>query len=485
MSQAQERIRVQSTWKKPIAKSGTDALAEGQSASSTAPVVATERISPAGFKFRAQASDGARVDYYVPLEREAETRDALYHAGMKVESVSPRRAVRKKTARVPKRIELAQLAEQIGDMWEAGEPPTQILTTLGLSSPNQLLATALLNAAEDVRNGASVSEALLRQTTVTAMPNPIKREAALQAGKRGRPVFPTTLIHSLAIAEETGAIEDPVTGEKRGAMQVLMEMFAYAQTRMDALWSSVRGALMYPAAVVVVLVGVVAVMLYYALPKMKDMYEAMTNGEPLPLPTRVLIGASDVAVSSSGFIGGLLFMIGVCCIIAWGRTPQGKGWFASKSLWIPYFGVMMRETNMAMCARTLGMMASGSGDLIFALRETAKAMTNPAYREMLNSVRHEFEREARPLDVLFRPYTPLVTESFHTILVTYDRSGGLDKLCARFAAVLERRCERRVEALKHVLNTYLIIPLAVLAAGVLVALYAPFFDLVGKMSQAH
>lgn len=485
MAEPQRRINVQSNWRRGRAATSTAPAKEETKKAAPAAVEMPDRKAKNGFTFRAATKDGARVDYYVPLEDETEARAALNHAGLTVELVKPRRAVRKKRARIPKRIELQQLAEQIGDLWEAGEPPTTILTSLGVSSANPLVATALQNAAQRVRNGATVSEALAEQTTVTAMPDPVKREAALAAGKIGKPVFPITLCHAVTIGEESGAIEDPLTGESRGAMQWMMHQFAEAQARMDALWTSVKGALVYPSAVLVVIIVVIFIMLYFALPQFKGMYEAMTNGGELPLPTRVLIAASDFATSTVGLILFFGLVLGAASFGAWSRTPQGRDWVAEKSLWLPIFGEMMRETNMATVARTLGMLASGSGDISFALRETARSITNPAYKRMIESVLFEFDRQARPLDVLFRPYTPLVTESFHTVLVTYDKSGSLDRHCARFAVVLENRCERRIESIKRALNTYMIIPLAILAAGVLVALYAPLTDLVGKMANAH
>jgi type II secretory pathway component PulF len=379
---------------------------------------------------------------------------------------------------------LAQIAQQLGDMWEAGEPPTRILTSLAQASPNPLVASAFLNAAAEVRNGASVSAALAAQTTATAAPDPRKREAALAAGRLGQPVFPATLSHAVNIAEKAGAFVDPQTGRERGAMIVMMERFANDQLRTDKLVSAIRGAMMYPAAVAGVASAVVAIMLYVAMPKLKEMYVGMTGDGTLPLPTRILIGASDFLVSPFGIVLGLSALLSFAGFILWGtRTPKGRDWIARRSLWVPLFGEMLREANMANLARVFGMMMAGNEGVNYALRETAAAMTNPVYREMLEDVLSEFERQARPLDVLFRPYTPLVTESFHSCLVTYEKSGGMDALMARFADVLETRNERRVEVVKHALNTYLIIPVAVLVALVVVALYMPMFDLIGKMSR--
>jgi type II secretory pathway component PulF len=440
--------------------------------------------SKAGYKFVAVSSSGHHADYHVPIESRDEAREALEAAGMTVKRIVPRSSVRRKRAKFPKRMELVPVAEQLGDQWEAGVPPTRILETLGESQPNPFLMHALLNAAVEVRNGATVSEALAMQDTVNTMPDLRKRQEALAAGKKGKPIFPTTFVHAVFIAEDAGAITDPITGEKRGAMQVMMERFADDQTRIDALMSAIRGAMMYPIGVMGVVIAVIAIMLYFAVPKLKEMYDAMTNGQQLPLPTRILIAASNFCISPLGLVMGLALFIFVLGFVAWSRTEKGRDFVGRKALWIPLFGEMLRERNMAQVARVLGMMSSGGGSLNKALRETAAATTNPAYREMVEDVLFEFEREARPLYVLFRPYTPLTTDAWHTNLISYEKSGGLDKLCARFAAVLERRNERRVETIKHVLNTYLIIPIAVFVAGVVIALYMPLFSLVGHMANA-
>lgn len=438
-----------------------------------------------GFKYRGKTPIGTPASYYVPVENEDAARQALEDAGMTAVRLSPRRGLRKRRARLPKRVEMAQLAEQFGDMWEAGEPPTRILTSLAQATANPLVATALLNAADDVRNGATVADALTAQTTVTAMPDLKKREAARAAGKTGRPVFTITFTHAVRVGEKQGAISDPETGKSRGAMQMMMERYAIDQTRTDAIISAVRGALMYPAAVFVVSLGVIGIMLYVAVPKLKELFVSMTNDATLPLPTRILIAVSDFLVSWPGL--GLLFLLllGGVGFVAWWRTEKGGEYIARHSLRLPVFGNMLRDMNVSSMARTFGMMASGSGDLKYALRETARSMTNPAYREMLLSVMSELEREARTLDILFRPYTPLVTEQFHPQLVTYHKSGGMDKLMVRFARMVETRTERNIATVKHALTTYLIIPLAVFVCGIIVALYMPLFSLAGKMANSN
>jgi type II secretory pathway component PulF len=443
------------------------------------------RQSTAGFNYRAKASIGTRADYYVPLEHEEEARAALEQAGMKIERVWPRRTMRRRHARVPKRVELALIAEMLGDMWEAGEPPTRILTSLAQSTPNRLVACAFENAAEEVRNGATFSDALAVQTTVSAMPDLKKRTAALASGKKGRLVFPITFSHALRVGEGQGAIADPLTGQKRGAMQLMMERFASDQRRNDAIISAVRGALMYPLAVFIVSVIVIGVMLYVAIPKLKEMFVSMTNDAQLPLPTRILIAVSDFLMSWPGLALGLLLLLAVVGLIVWSKTEKGGDYIARVSIKLPVFGPLLRDMHLASMSRTFGMLASGSGDLKHALRETAGAMTNPAFRDMLLAVLYELEREARTLDVLFRPYTPLVTEQFHTQLVTYHKSGGMDRLMARFAGMLEVKIERNIATFKHVLTTYIIIPLAVFVCGILVSLYMPLFSLAGKMSQSH
>ncbi len=484
MSQ-QPQVRVETNWRR--GKTSPDVAQSGEATSSAAPAANANRTSSHGFNFEAKDALGLTVEYYVPIEQEQEALEALQRAGLRVKSVSPRRSLRKKQARIPSRQEMIQLAEQLGDQWEAAEPPTQILTSLSKTTQNPLLATALLNAAEDVRNGATVSEALKNQTTVTAMPNPEKRAVAIKAGKKGRPVFPDLFCYAVHNAEEAGAVEDPLTGKSQGAMLLMMERYALDQTRIGALWASLRGAMMYPAAVIVAIIILTPIMLYYALPPIKDMFVAMTGGDgnDLPLPTRILIAVSDFAMTPTGVILCMLLLLCAVAPFVWYRTPKGKDYILRKSLWMPLFGELIRETNMATLARTLGMMASGSGDIVFALRESARAMNNPTYRDMLNSILKEYLLDARSLDILFRPYTPLVTTDFNAILVSYERSGGLDKLCARLASVLERRCERRIEVIKHTLNTYLIFPLAGAALFFLLAFYGPMISLIGKMSQGH
>ncbi len=439
-----------------------------------------------GFNFRAETSTGHSADYYMPIEDAGAVHTALERAGMQIKQISPRRSVRRKRGRVPKRTELAQIAHQLGDQWAATGSPIQVLEALAKATPNRLVASALENAASDVRNGGTVSDALAAQDTTTAEPDAAKRARLIASGKLAQPIFPLEFSHAIRIAEATGAITDPVTGEKRVAISVLMERFAIDQIRIDKFWAAIKGAAIYPIVLCVALIVTVAVMLYVVVPGMQELYTTLLNDAPLPLPTRILVFASNFMISPLGITSFCSLILGTAGFVWWStRTPKGQDFVARRSLWIPLFGEMMREAHTATFARTLGMLASGGGNIKGSLKETARSMSNPVYREMLEDIAFEMNRDARELHILFRPYTPLVTESLHPALVSYETSGMLDVKLARLAAQLEMIGERRVEAITHVVKNYTIIPLAILAGAVIVALYLPMLDVIGRLANHH
>ncbi len=419
-----------------------------------------------GFNFHAETLLGRELNYYINVPDPKQALAELSHAGVRVLDLNPRKSLRRKRAHLPKRVELAQLAEQIGDQVESGEAMPAVCALLGRNAKNPLLGGALVAAAGEIMQGKSSAEAF-----------------AMQATDAGEPIFPLTMLHGLKIAEETGAIKDPETGESRGSMQVMMQQFADAQMKADQIVSQIRGALMYPAGLIGVTLVIVTVMLYFVVPKLTEMYVSISPDALLPLPTRIIVAISNFLFTLMGVATMGVLVAGAISFVKWVRSPVGSDWIARRALFWPIFGPLLREMNATMVLRNIAMLSSGEGDLTAILSGAAKAATNPLYREMLEDVLNSFQEQSTTFDVLFRPYAKLMGDEFHTVLLTYEKTGVLDKLCIRYARVLEKRVDRKLKVLTSIMETYLIVPVGAFIGGVVIAMYMPLFDMLGKMAK--
>lgn len=418
-----------------------------------------------GFNFVGTDSFGERVTGFVQTVDESMAANELERAGIRVLSISPRTAVRQKNRR-PKGVEFATLAEQFGDLMEVGESPTQICRLLSYSQTNKMLSEALLNAGELIMNGWTLSEAF-----------------AAQKDRKGKPLFPITFICALRIGEEVGTAADAETGADRSAFLLTLHRFAEAEKKADSIRSKIRSALMYPIAVILFCFVAVAIVEYFVMPKMVELYTSLLTGEDKQLPfiTRIMIGGSDFLTSWLGILFVLLLIVGVVLLLRWARTPEGSDKIKAMSLKMPVFGTFFRHYYAAQTLRTLAMLASGIPSMTERFQVAAETSNNPVYSRMLMHVRQRFMIESTDLHKLFVPYPFLMGKEFLGVLMTFEKTADMQGTFHNYAKVVETRAERELEAVLFWLQNFAIVPVGIFVGFIVAALYSPMFELAGRI----
>jgi len=421
--------------------------------------------SATGFDYKGIDSLGAPVDGFVQTTEIDLARKELERAGIRVTFINPRRMVRQKVKK-PSMIEFASLAEQFGDLMEIGEPPTAVCRLLSHTQTNRHLADALLNAGELIRNGWSISEAF-----------------AAQRDKDGEQLFPVTFICALRIGEEVGSATDEVSGESKSAFLLTLKRFAETQKKADAIRSSIRSALMYPIAVLGFCVIAMGIVLYFVMPRMVELYENLLTGDnkQSPFLTRIMIGASDIALSWWGI--GLVIILAIATVwfVIWARSPHGSDALKIMSLKMPLFGRFFRNYFAAQTLRNLALLSGGIPSMSERFAIAAETSTNPVYAEMLMHIRSRFVIEATDLHKLFLPYPWLMGKEFNGVLMTFEKTADMAGTFHNYAKVVETRAERDLERILFWFQNFSIVPVGIFVALVLVALYSPMFNLAEKL----
>src|SRR3989338_3749903 len=207
------------------------------------------------------------------------------------------------------------LMQQLRIMTKAGVPLTSALKTLQSQATGKRLKTILKDLVIRIEKGQSLSQAMSPYTTD----------------------FGELVVNMIAAGEASGRMEE-VLGQ------------IYLQIKKDhEILSRVRGALMYPAIVVLAMIGIGTGMIIFVIPKLTDIFKE--SNVALPLPTVILISVSDFIVNN-----GLLVGIGTVAIISafiWTiHRPKGKyvwHWFLLR---LPIVGSIIQEINFARFART-------------------------------------------------------------------------------------------------------------------------------------
>ncbi|HVF31371.1 MAG TPA: type II secretion system F family protein [Pyrinomonadaceae bacterium] len=455
----------------PIRPLSTGNRSHEPAAGRSAPVQALDNAgllqSDGGFNFAGVDSLGVPVKGFVQTEDPVLAANELQRAGIAVGSLRERRGPRKKFTR-PSSVEFATLAEQFGDLMEVGESPTQICRLLAFTQTNRQLSEALLNASEMIINGYSLSEAF-----------------SAQVDNKGAPLFPITFICALRIGEEVGTAADAESGVSKSAFLLTLHRFAEAEKKADAIRASIRSAMMYPIAVVIFCVIAVAVVLYFVMPQMVELYNSLLTGENAKLPfiTRVMIEASNFLTSWWGFGAVVFILIASLYFWRWAKSPSGSDWMKVTSLRLPVFGSFFRHYYAAQTLRTLAMLSSGIPSMTERFLVAAETSTNPEYAQMLMHVRHRFMTESTDLHKLFIPYPFLMGKEFSGVLQTFERTADMQNTFHNYAKVVETRAQRELDRVLFWFQNFAIVPVGIFVGFIIAALYSPMFELAGRLGH--
>ncbi len=214
-------------------------------------------------------------------------------------------------------------ARQFSTMIDAGLPIIQCLDILHVQQENKTFKKMLKKITESVEGGSTLAEALKKY-----------------------PKHFDDLFTNMIAAGEAGGILDTI----------LRRLAAYLE-KAAALKRKVKGAMTYPAIVLVVAILVVAVILIYVIPVFEDMFADM--GGELPLPTQMVVKISEFAQSKFFYIVGAVILL-VIALKRFYNTEKGRGIMDKWVLKLPVFGVLLRKVAVAKFTRTMAtMLASG------------------------------------------------------------------------------------------------------------------------------
>ena len=262
-------------------------------------------------------------------------------------------------------------------------------------------------------------------------------------------------------------------GEQAGIVQELLARLASHQEKAIALRRQLRGALMYPLAIIAVAVLVTAVILTVVVPAFRQVFDSF--GAPLPLPTLLVMELSSLLVQSWYWL--LAALLGVIVLLrrAWRRWPRLRRQVQLQALRIPLFGPLIRRAAIARWTRTLAAMFAAGVPLLDTLGLVGAAANHALYQEA--TVRIEREIRAGGSLALAMGHSGVFPELLTQLALIGEESGALDAMLTRAADMIEAEIDGTVAILTSLLEPALMVVLGVLVGGLVIALYLPIFRL--------
>jgi type IV pilus assembly protein PilC len=339
--------------------------------------------------------------------------------------------------------DLAIFTRQFSVMIDAGLPLVQCLEILGGQQENKTFAKVLQQTRMDVEGGASLADAM-----------------------RKHPKAFDDLYTNMIAAGEAGGILDTI----------LKRLATYIEKNVK-LKAQVKGAMVYPVAVLGIAAIVIAVILWKVIPTFASMFAGL-NAE-LPLPTRFVIALSHWFVRLLPFIviGAIL---GVIAFRRYYATYSGRRVVDKALLKAPIFGALLQKIAVARFCRTLSTLIASGVPILDGLEITARTAGNAIIEDAIMAVRKGVEgglTVAQPLKET-GVFPPMVVQ----MIGVGEQTGALDAMLTKIADFYEEEVDQAVANLLTLMEPVMILFLGITVGGIIIAMYLPLFDLISKLS---
>ena len=338
---------------------------------------------------------------------------------------------------------LAVFVRQFSVMIDAGLPLVQCLEILGTQQDNKTFAKILQQTRMDVEGGASLADAMRKHPKA----------------------FDELFVNMIA------------AGEAGGILDTILKRLATYIEKAVKLKGQVKGAMVYPIAVISIAAIVIAVIMWKVIPTFASMFEGL--GAQLPLPTRIVIAMSNWFVRLLPFIviGMILFVIFFKRYYA---THGGRRVIDRMVLKLPIIGVLMQKIAVARFCRTLATLVSSGVPILDGLEITARTSGNAIIEDAIMAVRKGVEGGltiAQPLKES-GVFPPMVVQ----MIGVGEQTGALDAMLSKIADFYEEEVDQAVANLLTLMEPVMILFLGTTVGGIVIAMYLPLFDLISKLT---
>lgn len=400
------------------------------------------------FGYKAIDKAGNEVKGSVEANSVDEAKQDLRRQGLMIISVTKQNALTKdlkiNVGKPPSSRDLSVMCRQFVSMSKAGVSILDALRMLADQTENTRLKEALKDVRISVEKGETLTDSLRKH------PN----------------IFPKLMIDMVSAGEASGSLDNAI------------ERMAIQFERTSKTQALVKKAMVYPLAICVVAVIVTVIMLVVVLPTYEEMFAEI--GGKLPLITRIYVGLSH------GLIDYWYLVIAVLIALFFGirkfsRTDLGQHIFHGIVLRIPIARNLVVKSASSLMARTLRTLLSAGVPLIEAVDIVSGVMQNVYFKEALQNAKEEIiigMPLSRPLEES-KLFPPMV---YHMIRIG-EEAGNTEEMLDKLADYYDEEVELAVQALMAALEPMIIVVLAIVVGGLVVACMSPMLEMYNTLDS--
>jgi type IV pilus assembly protein PilC len=396
------------------------------------------------FEYKGKTVTGSPVEGELKAKDRAELERILRRNKVLVDKISRKPSqINIKFGSGIKKVHISRFTRQFATMIGAGLPMVQCLDILSKQMDSPEFRRIVTEIKDSVSSGSTLSEAM----------------------KKHKKAFDDLYVNMVE------------AGEMGGALDTILVRLAGYREKADSLARKIRGAMVYPAVVSVVAIGATVAMLTFIVPIFAKMFAGL--GAELPGPTQFVLNVSHVLQRYYLVVLGIV-VAGVVGLRMTLKNDQGRLYFDKFMLKTPVFGDLIRKAAVARFTRTLGTLIQSGVTILDALEITAKTAGN---RVLQVAIKKSVVSIAEG-DTITSPlkesgvFPPMVIQ----MIGVGEKTGGLDEMLSKIADFYDEEVDAAVSALTGLIEPVVIVVMGAVIGGILIAMYLPMFDIIGKIN---
>jgi type IV pilus assembly protein PilC len=339
--------------------------------------------------------------------------------------------------------ELVMMTRNLGSMLTAGLTLTRALSVIERQSTNHRLKGVIKRIIEKINSGNQFYEAL----------------------KDTPEVFSDLYVAMIKAGEESGNL-----AESLKTLSIQME-------RSSNLTKKIKGAMIYPSIVMIVMLIIGVLMMIYVLPQITSVFKNMSLD--LPATTIFLINSSDFFVENTFLAIGSIVLL-ITGFLYFLKTKIGKIYSSWIVVRLPVIGTMAKETNSARTARTMSSLLDSGVDVLQSIEITEEVVQNVFYKKVLREARTRVEK-GTPLSEVFIERTDLYPILVGEMILVGEETGQISTMLNELALFYENEVERKTKDLSTIIEPILMVVIGTVVGFFALALISPIYSISNGM----
>lgn len=267
-------------------------------------------------------------------------------------------------------------------------------------------------------------------------------------------------------------------GETTGRLTTVLKLLANQMKKDYVLRRRVKGAMIYPAIIIVAIIIVASLMLIYVVPTLTEIIRDL--GAELPLTTRIVIAVSDMLANYTPWVLAAVIFV---AFLFWRlvlKTSRGKAIFDRAVLQLPVFGKLIKKMNVARFSRTLAYLITAGVPIVKSLEITSRVLGNTLYREAIDEASREIQRGSQ-LNEILKKYPRIFQPMVAHMIGVGEETGKVSDMLLRLALFFEEDVASTTKNLSVIIEPMLMIVIGVIVGFFVISMLQPIYSSLGDI----